>query len=110
MELFYRIELAFMLPGHSYLPCDQHFGVITKKLNKQQTIPSPESLKQHMTTARNKEYKVYNLERDEIFDLDVLTEKDTDKRVALIRTSDEPKAFSTASIIVMQYSKKMGIL
>ena len=100
-----------MLPGHSYLPCDQHFGVITRHLNKEPTIASPASLKDLMVTARKKEdYKVYDLKREEIVNLDVLTEKELDKRVALIRTSNEdPKAFSQASVIVMKKSKKMAI-
>ena len=112
MGYFNRIELAFMLPGHSYLPCDQHFGVITRNLNKESIIASPASLKELMVTARKKEeYKVYDLKRDEIVDLDVLTEKELDKRVALIRTSnDDPKAFSTSSVIVMKISKKNGYI
>ena len=111
MGYFNRIELAFMLPGHSYLPCDQHFGVITRNLNKESIIASPESLKELMATARKKEYKVYDLKRDEIVDLDDFTAKVLDKKVALIRTSNyDPKVFSTSSVIVMKISKKIGVL
>ena len=61
----------------------------------------------HLIEARGPAYKVYKLERKEIFNLDIFTEKDLKKRVALIRTpKDNPKAFSTASVIVMQYNKK----
>ena len=105
-----RIELAFMVPGHSYLPCDQSFGVIANNIKTIQTIPSPDQLMKHIIEARSPAYKVYKLERNEIFNLDIFTEKDLKKRVALIRTpKDNPKAFSTASIIVMQYNKKMAI-
>ena len=63
----------------------------------------------HMREARKKPFKVYNLERNEIFNLDVFTEKDLEKRVALIRTiKDDPKAFSTASIIVMKANRENG--
>ena len=104
-----RIELAFMVSGHSYLPCDQGFATISNKLKKIETIPSQAQLMNHMREARNKPYKVYNLERNEIFNLDVFTEKDKDKRVALIRTiKDIPKAFSTASIIVIAANTKNG--
>ena len=104
-----RIELAFMVPGHSYLPCDQGFGTIANKLKKIDTIPSPAQLMKHMREARKKPFKVYNLERNEIFNLDVFTEKDLAKRVALIRTiKDDPKAFSTASIIVIRANRENG--
>ena len=104
-----RIELAFMVPGHSYLPCDQGFGTIANKLKKIDTIPSQAQLMKHMREARSKPFKVYNLERNEIFNLDVFTEKDLEKRVALIRTiKDNPKAFSTASIIVIGANTKNG--
>ena len=105
-----RIELAFMVPGHSYLPCDQSFGVISNHLKNIQTIPSPELLIKHIIAARSPVYKVYKLERNEIFNLDIFTEKDLKKRVALIRMpKDNPKGFSTASVIVMQYNKKMAM-
>ena len=104
-----RIELAFMVSGHSYLPCDQGFVTIAYKLKKIETIPSQAQLMKHMREAKSKPYKVYNLERNEIFYLDVFTEKDLEKRVALIRTiKDNPKAFSTASIIVIAANTKNG--
>ena len=32
LELFHRIELAFLVPGHSYMDCDRKFGQISRKL------------------------------------------------------------------------------
>ena len=109
LEKLDRIELAFMVPGHSYLPCDQGFGTIANKLKKISSIPSPAQLVKHIREARNKPFKVYNLERNEIFNLDIFTEKNLEKRVALIRTiKDDPKAFSSASIIVIAANEKNG--
>ena len=53
--------------------------------------------------ARKPAFKVSKLERKDIFNVDIFTETDLEKRVALIRTSSEnPKAFSTSSVIVLR--------
>ena len=108
--VFNRIELAFLVPGHSYMPCDREFGAISNQLKKFERIASPDILVRLIKTSRQQtELNVTQLSRDEIYNLDVFTEKDKDKRVALIR-SEKGKAFSTASIIVMKKSLNNGYL
>ena len=53
--------------------------------------------------ARKPAFKVSKLERKDIFNVDIFTETDLEKRVALILTSSEnPKAFSSSSVIVLR--------
>ena len=37
-----EITLEFLIPGHSYLPCDAFFGVIETKIRLQKFISCPE--------------------------------------------------------------------
>ena len=37
-----EVHLEFMVPGHSYLPCDRSFGVLEKKFREKQTINEPQ--------------------------------------------------------------------
>ena len=107
---FNRIELAFLVPGHSYMPCDREFGAISNNLKNFEQIASPDVLVQMIRTSREKsDLNVTKISRDEIFNLDVFTEKDKDSRIALIR-SEKGKAFSTSSIIVLKKSVNNGYL
>ena len=91
-----------MVPGHSYLPCDQKFGHIIKYVNKQKIVGSPQHLCEMIQNCTKKKYKVSKLTRVDIKNIDALVQKG-DKRVALIRTTKE-KEFQTASCIVMRKS------
>ena len=33
LKQFHRVELAFLVPGHLYMPCDRKFGNISKELS-----------------------------------------------------------------------------
>ena len=89
------------------MPCDREFGIISNKLKRYQKISSPNVLVDFIRTAEDENLNVVKLERNEIFNLDVFTEKDLEKRVALIR-KEKNKAFSTASIIVMRWNAPNG--
>ena len=102
LKYLVRIELGFMVPGHSYMQCDKAFGIIANSLKKSQ-VPSPDVLCKFIKEARKPAFKVSKLERNDIFNVDIFTETDCKKRVAKIRTSTEnPKAFSSSSVIVLR--------
>ena len=110
MELFHRIELAFLVPGHSYMDCDRKFGQISRKLATYDSIPSPARLKEYIQlTQRSTTQNVFSLKREEIQDISVLTVTDKDKRVTLLvrRNAD---SFQTASVIVMRSAFPDGYL
>ena len=37
-----EVHLEFMIPGHSYMPCDRTFGTLEKKFKKLENINCPE--------------------------------------------------------------------
>ena len=108
LDLFDRIELAFMVPGHSYLPCDQTFGNIANKLKKHKTIASPDSLCELIRAGKKRKHKVTKMGRNDIYNIDRLVEKGPG-RVAYIRPTHD-KIFQTASIIVMKKSYPDGYI
>ena len=46
-----EVTLEFLIPGHSYLPCDAAFGVIEQKIKKQKVIGCPEHYADVIRTA-----------------------------------------------------------
>ena len=101
LNLFHRIELAYLVPGHSYMQCDQQFGIISNKLKKYQEIASPDRLMDLIKNARNGpkgNFKVHKLERSEILNIDVLNTTEKEERVAYIRPT-KGKIYQTASVI-----------
>ena len=108
LGLFDRIELAFLVAGHSYMPCDRQFGIISNRLKRYQKISSPDTLVDFIRRVEGEEPVVVKMERKDIFNVDVFTETDLDKRVAKIRRED--KVFSQASIIVMKWNVPNGYL
>ena len=74
-ELFKRIELAFLVPGHTYMACDRKFGHISKQLKKQAVIGSPEDLIYNINVSQKMIGNVYKLERNDIVNLDVFAKK-----------------------------------
>ena len=93
--------MAYMVPGHSYLPCDQKFTHIIKYVNKQKIVGSPDHLREMITKCTKKRYKVSKLNRVDIKNIDALVSKCPNERVALIRSTKQ-KEFQTASCIVMR--------
>ena len=109
LQVFHRIELAFLVPGHSYMDCDRKFGQISRNLATYDSIPSPAHLREYIAnTQRRKTPCVFPLKRTEILDITVLTITDTTKRVALIRRYGD--SFQKASVIVMRKGFNNGYL
>merc|ERR1712240_151613 len=109
LEIFHRIELAFLVPGHSYMDCDRKFGQISRTLATYDSIPSPAHLQEYIQlTQKTTTPCVFPLKRTEIQDITVLTITDTKKRVALIRRYGD--SFQKASVIVMRKGFNDGYL
>ena len=89
LDLFDRIELAFMVPGHSYLPCDQTFGNIANKLKKHKTIASPDSLCEIISSGKKKNHKVTKMGRDDIYNIDRLVKKGPGRVAYISPTQDK---------------------
>ena len=109
LQVFHRIELAFLVPGHSYMDCDRKFGQISRTLATYDSIPSPAHLREYIQlTQRSKTPCVFSLPRTEILDITVLTVTDATERVALIRRYGD--SFQKASVIVMRKGFNNGYL
>ena len=109
LEIFHRIELAFLVPGHSYMDCDRKFGQISRTLATYDSIPSPAHLQEYIQlTQKSTTPCVFPLKRTEIQDISVLTITDINKRVALVRKYGD--SFQKASVIVMRRGFNDGYL
>ena len=111
LDYFKRIEMAFLVPGHTYMTCDRKFGHISRELQKQDMIGGPDHLIHFIKVSQNNlkiKGNVYKLKREEIYNIDVLTTKIKDDRVCLIRPVQ--KTFQQASIIVFRTSYLQGYL
>ena len=100
LHLFDRIELAFLVPGHTYMPCDRKFGSVARHFKRLDEISSPSALIHHLTHAERDPLNVQRLKREEIYNINVLTTKDVQKRNVLVRTHGN--SFQKASVIVMR--------
>ena len=85
LNIFHRIELAFLVPGHSYMPCDTGFGKIERNISKSQEIASPKLFGEKIANARKKPFPFYHMTREDFLDIDIFTGKKNGKRLAHIR-------------------------
>ena len=51
---FDRVELAYLVSGHSYMDCDRKFGNISQELSKYETIASPALLEEYIKYTQKK--------------------------------------------------------
>ena len=47
------VVLEFMVPGHSYMPCDRKFGELENKFNTKDNIYTPEEYRAIIDGTRN---------------------------------------------------------
>ena len=83
LQVFHRIELAFLVPGHSYMDCDRKFGTISRDLASYEVIPSPSKLKEYIQLTQRSTNNVFSLNREEIQNITVLTVKDKKKEAGI---------------------------
>ena len=105
---FDRVELAYLVSGHSYMPCDRKFGNIAQDLSKYESIASPALLEEYIRASQSPACNVFQLKREEIQNINVLSSTDKTKRVVLIRRKGN--SFQSASIIVMRARYPDGYL
>ena len=64
MDQLDSVTLEFMVAGHSYLPCDNVFGNIEKKLQGKQKVNCPS---EYMKITREAGPTVYEIKREDFF-------------------------------------------
>lgn len=72
MKKFVRIEHFFLVPGHSYMPCDRHFGNIERRLKRETTIPGKPDYIELIKGAIKKGFDVVDVQQKDIFELEAL--------------------------------------
>ena len=82
------------------MPCDRKFGSVARHFKRLDEITSPSSLIHHLTHAERDPLYVQRLKREEIYNINVLTRKDVQKRSVLVRSHGN--SFQKASVIVMR--------
>ena len=60
-----EVTLEFLIPGHSYLPCDAAFGVIEQKIKKQKVIGCPEHYADVIRTATQRGNNVIKMRQSD---------------------------------------------
>ena len=48
-----QVVLEFMVPGHSYLPCDRQFGILEKQFKHRECLYTPEEYREIIAEAKN---------------------------------------------------------
>ena len=72
MKKFFRIEHFFLVPGHSYMPCDRHFGSIERRLKRETTIPGKPEYMKLIKGAVKKGFDVVDVQQSDILELESL--------------------------------------
>lgn len=97
-----RVELVFLVSGHSYMPCDRSFGLIEKRIRANETILTTAEYVD-IIRATNKRFRVVEMKLDDFLDLKHLMTAVT------IRRATQGK-FSKASQLVITDTYKEGYL
>ncbi|XP_066987766.1 uncharacterized protein [Macrobrachium rosenbergii] len=69
---FFNIQHHFLVPGHSYMPCDRHFGNIEQKLRKYATIETRDDYIRLIKDATHEGFEVIAMQREDFLDFEVL--------------------------------------
>ena len=70
----FRIEIIFMISGHSFLPCDAKFGVIEKTIRRQDAIHTTLHYAQVIKQAANPPFEVILMQREDFFNFKALAD------------------------------------
>ena len=70
--LLERFEMIFMVPGHSYLPCDRAFGHIEKRLKKKKSVYCPDDYARIIQKAVTKENVIFRMQREDLYNVKFL--------------------------------------
>ena len=69
-----RIELIFLISGHSFLPCDRNFGVLEKKFKAHNAIHTPERYAEVIAGAVTPPFEVITMKSDDFLNIKTLAE------------------------------------
>ena len=69
---FSLIKQYYLMPGHSYLPCDRDFGVLEQHFRGQEVYTTPHYVHLMRAARREHPFEVIEMDRDTFFDLDAL--------------------------------------
>lgn len=78
-EMMQKIEVVFMVSGHSYLSCDRAFGQIEMKIRKLRSIFCPEDYEAIIRSAVGKENNVFHMTQEDFFSFRSLKPAVTDR-------------------------------
>lgn len=96
----FRVELTFLVSGHSFLPCDRSFGVIEKAIRQREVIYTPAD---YYSVIKGCNFTVHEMKRTDFVDIKSLQKKVTIRRATQRR-------FSRASQIITTMNYKEGYL
>ena len=89
---FTNIEHYFMIPGHSYMPCDRDFGNITQKLIGVEVFSTPNYIEIIRASRKTRPFITVNMNRNLFFDIELLQKKITN-RTKTLGTFSKGKVF-----------------
>ena len=98
---FFRIEHYFLVPGHSYMPCDQKFGNIELALRKRPNIETKDDYIRIIKSAVRGGFKVVAFEQSQVLDFNVLQDSITKRKSKELN-------FQDARVIIFDTSYKEG--
>ena len=98
---FNKIEHFFMIPGHSYLPCDRDFGHIEKKIKEVEVFSQPNYATIIEASRRTNPFKVINMEREWFLDIEVL-------QTWITNRSRTGAIFSNGKVFIFDENYKQG--
>ena len=120
---FSRIELVYLVPGHSYMAPDRKFGNVASAKKNRANILSPDDLEAVVRGARVYEksmkkgmkstiqakepYKTHRIRYNDVLHVETLTQTNINTRHVLMRKTKE-KEFQKAAIIMVKDSEPNG--
>ena len=120
---FSRIELIYLVPGHSYMAPDRKFGNVATAKKKRAYILSPDDLEavvkgsrvferstkrgRKSKTQAKETYKTHRIRYNDVLHVETLTQTDIDTRHVLMRKTKD-KEFQKAAIIMVKDSEPNG--
>ncbi|CAL4091729.1 unnamed protein product [Meganyctiphanes norvegica] len=103
---FDRIELCYLVPGHSFMACDKAFGMVEKNLRIYESIMSPEHYCMKIASSRaKKDFPLYHMKNYNFLDIEIFLRD----RIACRRFVKD-KAFQTAAQIIITHEYPIGFI
>ena len=98
---FHTIEHFFMVPGHSYLPCDRNFGHIERKVRGVEVFSQPNYVDIIKASRTTRPFNVVSMDRQWFLDVEILQTKITNR-------SRNGAIFSNGKVFIYTDNYKQG--